>query len=60
METPYVYMFARSGASVKDQLLYVPTRLEDLHELSGTVKGPDGINYKDRLRFFSGNASLLR
>lgn len=54
VETPYIYMLARSSATVKDQLLYVPTRLEDLHQLSNTVRGPNGIDYKDRLRFFSG------
>ena len=55
MEQPYVYILARSNSSVKDQLLYVPTRNEDLKELEKPVTLPDGTEYKDVLRFFSGD-----
>ena len=34
VEVPYVYLLARSGSAVKDQILYVPTRLEDIEELA--------------------------
>ena len=33
VEAPYLYLLARSASSVKDQILYVPTRLEDIQEL---------------------------
>ena len=34
VEVPYVYLLAGSGSAVKDQILYVPTRLEDIKELA--------------------------
>lgn len=54
VEAPYVYLLARSGSAVKDQLLYVPTRLEDVVELD-THLSVQGLEYKDHLRFFSGD-----
>lgn len=55
METPYIYLLARSGAAVKDQILYVPTRLEDLKEMDVSVSLQDGTEYTDTMRFFSGD-----
>lgn len=57
VEAPYVYLIARSGSSVKDQLLYVPARLEDIAEIDQEIS--DG--YRDKLRFFSGekNSHLM-
>ena len=55
MEQPYVYIMAQSGSSVKDQLLYVPTRLEDIEELSQTLRDENGTEYKDILQYFSGD-----
>ena len=54
VETPYVYLIARSTSSVKDQLLYVPTRLEDIEDLSEPLTDDSGKRYHDKLRFFSG------
>lgn len=54
VEKPYVYILAQSGSSVKDQLLYVPTRLEDIDDLSVTIE-VEGHEYMDRLRWFSGD-----
>ena len=34
VEVQYVHLVARSGSAVKDQILYVPTRLEDIEELA--------------------------
>ena len=53
VETPYVYLLARSGSAVKDQLLYVATRLEDFAELNNPV-AINGIEYTDTMRIFSG------
>lgn len=54
VEQPYVYIVARSGSSVKDQILYVPTRVEDLMELQDPIL-VKGKPYVDVLRFFSGD-----
>ena len=54
VEHPYVYLLARSGSSVKDQLLYVPTRLEDLEDLKDPLVLKDGRTYHDVMHFFSG------
>ena len=53
VEVPYVYLLARSSSSVKDQLLYVPTRLEDLELLDIPIT-VDDMTYRCKMRFFSG------
>ena len=53
VEVPYVYLLGRSSSSVKDQLLYVPTRLEDLDQLSTPIE-MNGMAYTCTMRFFSG------
>ena len=40
--------------SQQDQILYVPTRLEDIQELEQNLT-IDGQEYCDKLRFFSGD-----
>ena len=54
VEQPYVYLLAQSGSAVKDQLLYVPTRWEDIDDLSTKLEF-DGQRFTDKLRFFSGD-----
>ena len=54
VEAPYVYIIGRSGSAVKDQLVYVPTRLEDIADLSEPLMDENGVQFHDRLRFFSG------
>jgi len=56
VESPYIYLLAQSNFSVKDQLLYVPTRLEDLRELEEKISSKDGRTFTDKLRFFSGDS----
>lgn len=46
---------ARSGSSVKDQILYVPARIEDIKELDEPL-AVEGVVYKDVLRYFSGDS----
>ena len=53
VEVPYVYLLARSTSSIKDQLLYVPTRLEDLEQLDAPIT-IDNTTYICKMRFFSG------
>ena len=54
VEHPYVYLLVRSGASVKDQLLYVPTHFEHLADLKNLLVLKDGRTYHDVMHFFSG------
>ena len=54
VEAPYVYIIGRSGSAVKDQLVYVPTRLEDITDLSEPLMDDNGVQFHDKLRFFSG------
>ena len=54
VEAPYVYIIGRSGSAVKDQLVYVPTRLEDIADLSEPLMDENGVQFHDKLRFFSG------
>ena len=50
-----MYSLARSGSSAKDQIMYVPTRLDDLRELSEPIQCGEQT-YTDCLRFFSGDS----
>lgn len=54
VERAYLYILARSGTSVKDQLLYVPTRSEDIEQLIEDLT-IDGEVYYDAMRLFSGD-----
>ena len=55
MEAPYLYLLASSGGSVKDQIMYVKTRLEDLEQLREKIS-EGGKEYRDRLRYFPGDS----
>ena len=52
VESPSVYIVARSSSSDKEQLCYVETRLECLEDLSSLVTSTSGININDVMRFF--------
>ena len=45
---------AESNSSIKDQLLYVPTRLEDMEEIMDSLE-INNSTYMDKLRLFSGD-----
>ena len=53
-EAPYVYIIERSKSAVKDQLVYVPARLEDIADLSEPLMDDNGVQFHDKLRLFSG------
>ncbi len=55
VETPTVYIVARSSSSDKEQLCYVDTRLECLQDLSEPVTSKSGIEITDKMRFFHGD-----
>ena len=48
VEQPYVHLLAQSGSAVKDQLLYVPTRWEDIDDMSTKLEF-DGQPFTDKL-----------
>ena len=52
VESPEIYMIARSGGSDCEQLAYVDTRLDRLHELNINVKLADGHEIRDVMIFF--------
>ena len=55
VESPSVYIVARSSSSDKEQLSYVETRLECLKDLSHPVTTESGIVINDKMRFFHGD-----
>ena len=57
VESPSVYIVARSSSSDKEQLAYVETRLECLEDLSNPVTCSAGIEFKDIMRFFHGDTT---
>ena len=40
----YVYIIRRLGSAVKEQLVYVPTRLEDIADLSERLMDENGVH----------------
>lgn len=52
VETPSVYIVARSSSSDKERLCYVETRLECLQDLSKPLTSKSGIEVNDKMRFF--------
>ena len=56
METPEIYIVARSGSSDVEQLTYVDTRLECLEELRINIKTSAGNDVEDIIRFFHGDS----
>ncbi len=55
VESPSVYIVARSSSTDKEQLSYVETRLECLDDLSHSVTTTSGIEIYDTMRFFHGD-----
>ena len=55
VETPEIYIIARCSGTDYEQLAYVETRLEDLHELNDKVKTKGGQEINDVMRFFHGD-----
>ena len=56
IESPEVYIVARSGSSDDEQLTYVDTRLECLEELSLKVQTDAGNDVSDTMCFFHGDS----
>ena len=56
VETPEIYIVARSGSSDVEQLTYVDTRLECLEELRINIKTSAGNDVEDIMRFFHGDS----
>lgn len=58
VETPSVYIVARSSSSDKEQLCYVETREECLQDLSEPLTCESGIKVHDKMKFFHGDTLL--
>jgi hypothetical protein len=56
VETPEVYIVARSGSSDVEQLSYIETRLECLEDLSLKLETDAGTELTDTMQFFHGNS----
>ncbi|CAB3995643.1 Hypothetical predicted protein [Paramuricea clavata] len=56
VETPEVYIVARSGSSDVEQLTYIDTRLECLEDLSVKLQTNAGNVVNDIMRFFHGDS----
>lgn len=55
IEAPHLYMLGVSGSGDADQLMFVPTRRECLHELSETVVTSQGVHINDVMRLMNGD-----
>ena len=55
IEEPELYIVALSSSSPTDQLTIIPDRVDDLLELSDSIRTSHGIEITDTLRFFIGD-----
>lgn len=55
VEEPQLYILGSSRSTVEDQLLFVPTRQEDLIDLNNPIQTPSGIEINDVMRFMNGD-----
>ncbi|CAB4023496.1 Hypothetical predicted protein [Paramuricea clavata] len=56
VQTPEVYIVARSGSSDVEQLSYIDTRLECLQDMKAKLQTKSGNNDTDTMRFFHGDS----
>ena len=56
VDSPEVYIVARSGSSDVEQLTYIDTRLECLEDLSVKLQTNAGNDVSDIMRFFHGDS----
>ena len=56
IEKPHVYIVARCRSCDAEQLAYVETRLCCLQHLQKNLKTADGVEIKDKMRFFHGDS----
>ena len=56
VQTPEVYIVARSGSSDVEQLSYIDTRLECLQDMKVKLQTKSGNNVTDTMRFFHGDS----
>lgn len=55
VERPFLHILGRSKATVDQQLLYIDERAEQIKILTATPILHQGKEYRDVVRFFSGN-----
>ena len=54
VEQPYIDILAESNSLIKDHLLCIPTRLENIEEMMDSLE-INNTTYMDKLRLFSGD-----
>ena len=55
VEEPQMYILGQSRSTVEDQMRFVPTRQEDLRDLSNSTVTESGIKVRDVMRFMNGD-----
>jgi hypothetical protein len=55
VEKPKMYVFGQSKSTDIDQMLYTPTRIQDLQTLDLPTVGSTGIKIYDVMRIFTGD-----
>lgn len=55
VEEPELYIILLSSSSPSDQLAIIPDRIDDLYDLSGSIRSSKGIEVNDTVRFFVGD-----
>jgi len=55
VEEPQLYIVSQSRSTVEDQMRFVPTRQEDLRELSNPTVTESGIKVWDVMRYMNGD-----
>ena len=55
VEEPQLYILGQSRSTVEDQMRFVPTRQEDLRELSNPTVTESGIKVWDVMRYMNGD-----
>ena len=56
VESPEVYIVARSGSSDAEQLTYVDTQRECLEDMGSKLTTKSGTDVTDKMRFFHGDS----
>lgn len=55
VEEHELYIVALSSSSLSDQLAIIPDRIDDLYDLSGSIRSSKGVEVHDTVRFFIGD-----
>ncbi|KXJ09520.1 hypothetical protein AC249_AIPGENE11011 [Exaiptasia diaphana] len=60
IEEPQFYILGNSRSTVEDQMKFVPTRQEDLRQLSTKITTELGVQIDDKMRFMNGDNPAIQ